>query len=62
MTCRCPLCGEKNASRKSNGRGLYIRYGIVRDERNRRESADTKKGERRLLRHRMKAEFRKEEF
>ena len=30
-TCRCQLCGAKNAN-SHQGRGLYVRYGVRCDE------------------------------
>jgi hypothetical protein len=54
-TCRCPICGVKNAGRSSSNR-LHARLGIGRDENNRSWNfgKDYKK-ESRLARRRLKA-------
>lgn len=58
-TCRCPMCGGKNGSHKSKNRKLYHSFGLGRDECNKSEFGN-KRSERRVLRRRMKQQFRKE--
>lgn len=52
MTCRCPLCGEKNAGKNKNRR-LYHSHNLGRDEFGYSWDADSRDNERRLLRRRM---------
>ena len=59
-TCRCPMCGSKNASRKNKGRGAFIRSGIGRDEHDKDWDGRSKKEQRQLLRTREKRQFRDE--
>lgn len=51
-TCRCPICGAKNAGKNRNRR-LYHSFNIGRDEHNISWDADSRDNERRLLRRRM---------
>lgn len=53
-TCRCPICGAKNASKKCKNRRLYHKFNLGRDEHNHSWDANSKDEERRLLRRRMK--------
>ncbi len=57
-TCRCPMCGSKNASKKCKDRKLYHAYGVGRSEDNRSwDCGFNRDSERRLLRRRMKQDL-----
>lgn len=56
-TCRCSMCGRKNASKKCKNRKLYINNGLGRDEHNKSWDATSKDVERRMLRRRLKQDL-----
>ena len=58
-TCRCPMCGSKNASKKCKNRKLYHSHNVGRDESGRSwDYGSDRDSERRLLRRRMKQDLR----
>jgi len=57
--CRCSICGKNNGSRKNDSHGLYIRFGLGRNEDHRGLNGG-KKYERKTLRTRLKRELRNE--
>ena len=59
MTCRCPICGGKNADSNHN-RSAYSRAGLHKDEHGHIIGARDKAHSRRLLRLREKREWQKE--
>lgn len=53
-TCRCPICGTKNAGQSKSNR-LHARFGVGRDENGRSWNRLSKKAESRLVRSRIKS-------
>ena len=53
-TCRCPICGVKNAGRSSSNR-LHASVGVGRDENGRSWNRLSKKRESKLVRKRIKS-------
>lgn len=57
-TCRCPICGKKDADSNNNRQG-YIRVGIVKDEHGKIVDRLTKKESRKLRRTREKRDWKR---
>lgn len=55
-TCRCPMCGMKNAGKKN--RKHYLRCGIGKDEHGYHYDRLTKRQTRKLLRTREKRDWK----
>lgn len=58
ITCRCPICGNKNGG-GNKSRRAYARVNMARDENNRIYDADSKVEERRLRRTREKRQWQR---
>lgn len=56
-TCRCPICGRKNAGKSRNGK-FHRSNGMGRDENGRGDFGRDRRSERRLERTRAKRGFR----
>lgn len=56
-TCRCPICGRKNAGKSRNGK-FHIANNMGRDEHGRGDFGRNRKAERRLERTRAKRAIR----
>lgn len=60
MTCRCPICGKKNAGKSRNG-ALRNKYRNLRDESGRSiDYGRDRNSERRQLRRRMRQDLANE--
>ncbi len=57
MTCRCPMCGKKDAN--NGGRGSYIKAGVRCNE-NGTIDSDNKRRGRRLRRFRENRQWRED--